>query len=156
MLLLEQPLDHFHLPLSVEAFHQYNIMQDIMHNVQLNDDSDLWIYMWGTSFSSIKAYNALLGWRQVHPIFNWLWQSSTQLKHEFFFFWLLLNDRLNTRGLLRRKNMVLDSYTCELCIIQRDETLNHLFLHCSFARNCWAAIGINLNIRRQPIPAFNS
>jgi hypothetical protein len=33
-----------------------------------------------------------------------------------FFLWLLLNDRLNTRVLLQRKNMTLDSYTCELCL----------------------------------------
>jgi hypothetical protein len=52
-------------------------------------------------------------------------------------FWLLLQDRLNTRGLLRRKNMYLDSYVCELCIRQREEILWHLFFRCPFAKNCW-------------------
>jgi hypothetical protein len=33
--------------------------------------------------------------------------------------------------------MVIDSYTCELCLRQREETLRHLFLRCSFAKNCW-------------------
>jgi hypothetical protein len=38
--------------------------------------------------------------------------------------------------------MHLDSYNCELCILQREETLGHLFFKCSFARNCWQLIGV--------------
>jgi hypothetical protein len=34
---------------------------------------------------------------------------------------VVLKDRLNTRGLLRRKNMQLDSYTCEMCLLQKVE-----------------------------------
>jgi hypothetical protein len=49
-------------------------------------------------------------------------------------FWLLLQDKLNTRGLLRRKHMHLDSYTCELCLLQKEERLRHLFLACPFAK----------------------
>jgi hypothetical protein len=48
----------------------------------------------------------------VHPVFKWLWSSKCQPKQKFFF-WLLLQDRLNTRGMLRRRNMALDSYVCE-------------------------------------------
>jgi hypothetical protein len=50
-------------------------------------------------------------------------------------FLLLLQDRLNTRGLLllRRKNMQLESYTCELCLL-REEKLRHLFFKYSFAK----------------------
>jgi hypothetical protein len=40
--------------------------------------------------------------------------------------------------------MVLDSYTSELCLHQRVETLRHLFLHYPFAKNCWAAIGVQV------------
>lgn len=144
----------FHFPLSVEAFDQLNIMQIILQNVQLNADDDLWVYIWGTHhYSSVKAYKFLIGSRPVHPIYNWLWYSSCQLRHKVFF-WLLLKDRVNTRGLLKKKNMVLDSYTCELCIQQKEESLQHLFLHCSFARNSCAAIGIHLTRRRQPLQAF--
>ena len=60
-----------------------------------------------------------------------------------FFFWLFLKDRLNTRGMLRRRNMFLDSYTCENCILQREETQYHLFFKCSFARQCWNKIGLS-------------
>jgi hypothetical protein len=36
----------------------------------------------------------------------------------------------------------LDSYTCDLCILQREETLRHLFFRCSFAKLCWQRIGV--------------
>jgi hypothetical protein len=67
------------------------------------------------------------------------------MKHKVFF-WLFLKDRLNTRGLLQRKNMELDSYTCDLCIWQYEETIQHLFHHCNFAKACWAAIEISMPI----------
>ncbi|GJN32254.1 hypothetical protein PR202_gb20745 [Eleusine coracana subsp. coracana] len=39
--------------------------------------------------------------------------------------------------------MILHSYTCELCILQREETLRHLFLRCNFAKSCWQSIGVS-------------
>jgi hypothetical protein len=43
---------------------------------------------------------------------------------------------------LRRRNMELDSYSCENCLWQREEILYHLFLRCNFAKACWNSIGI--------------
>jgi hypothetical protein len=34
------------------------------------------------------------------------------------------------------ENITLESYTCENCIWQREETLYHLFLRCNFAKAC--------------------
>jgi hypothetical protein len=45
-------------------------------------------------------------------------------------FWLLLKNKLNTRSFLRRKNMYLDPYARELCILQKEERLCHLFFKC--------------------------
>ncbi|KAG2543454.1 hypothetical protein PVAP13_9NG747977 [Panicum virgatum] len=33
--------------------------------------------------------------------------------------------------------MVLESVTCDLCILQRTETDVHLILRCNFANACW-------------------
>ncbi|TVU31706.1 hypothetical protein EJB05_23404, partial [Eragrostis curvula] len=145
----------FHLPLSVEAYNQFQQLDILMQGVQLTEDSDLWLYIWGNSnFTSAKAYKAMIGHADTHPAFAWMWSSSCQLKHKVFF-WLLLKDRLSTRDLLKRKNMALDSYTCEMCIRQKDETLRHLFLDCSFARNCWALVGINITRRRNAFQALS-
>ncbi|RCV29028.1 hypothetical protein SETIT_5G450400v2 [Setaria italica] len=44
--------------------------------------------------------------------------------------------------------MNLDSYTCELCILQRSETAAHLFFRCNFAKACWNSIGISFTPTR--------
>jgi hypothetical protein len=40
--------------------------------------------------------------------------------------------------------MHLDSYVCELCILENEGKLRHLFLKCPFARNRWLAICITV------------
>lgn len=52
------------------------------------------------------------------------------------FFWLMLRDRLNTRAMLRRKNMRLDSYDCVLCVEHVEENIMHLFFGCPFSSAC--------------------
>jgi hypothetical protein len=79
------------------------------------------------------------GEQQTPPHFSWIWKSSCQARHKFFF-WLLLHDRLNTRNLLGRKNFVLQSYICVNCDSNHEETLFHLFWSCPFALRCWKYI----------------
>jgi hypothetical protein len=38
--------------------------------------------------------------------------------------------------------MHLDSYTCDLCILQKQESLRHLFFRYSFAKNYWQRVGV--------------
>jgi hypothetical protein len=60
--------------------------------------------------------------------------------------WLLLNDRLNTRNILRRRRKHLDEgYSCVLCHENGEETVDHLFFDCSSAVTRWFAIGITWN-----------
>jgi hypothetical protein len=139
---LENLHEIFQLPLSDVAFQQYLALNEELENLPQTQNKDVWTYIWGTAqFSVSKAYKALTGHTPTHPVFNWLWKSKCQPKHKIFF-WLLLQDKLNTRDRLRRRHMSLESYTCENCILQKMETVYHLFLRCSFAKNCWASIGI--------------
>jgi hypothetical protein len=141
---LERLQDQFHLPLSEEAYQEYYELEVMMQLVQYTEEHDYWSYIWGNgNYSSSKAYNHLLGTEQVHPALKWIWRTSCQQNHKVLF-WLLLQDRLNIRGLLKRKNMQLESYTCELCLLQREEKLRHLFFRCSFAKNCWLSIGVQV------------
>jgi hypothetical protein len=115
--------DVFQTPLSVETFEEYCELKIIMQALQLTEENDRWDYIWGNgAYSSAKAYKHLIGSSQTHPAFKWIWMSKCQMKYKVFF-WLLLRDRLNTRGLLRRKHMHLDSYTCELCICREKKAL---------------------------------
>ena len=56
---------------------------------------------------------------------------------------MLIKDRLSTRNILRRKNMHLDSYNCVLCNESVEEIAEHLFLQCSFAKDCWSIINLD-------------
>jgi hypothetical protein len=76
------------------------------------------------------------------------------MKHKVLF-WLLLKDRISTRDLLRRKNKVLDSYSCDLCILQKLETVGHLILPCNFAKACWRVIGATVVTTRSVPHIFN-
>lgn len=129
------------MPLS-EAFQQFQVCSNLIDGLQLNEGPDIWTYIWGSAiFTSSKAYDHLIGTRQVHPAFNWLWKSSCQNKRKLFF-WLWLKSHLNTRALLRRKNRSLEDYNCVLCNHQIEKTMEHLFLFCPFAEVCWASIGV--------------
>jgi hypothetical protein len=136
------PNEMLHIPLSAEAFEQLLSLHDTLDNIQL---LDIWrCSASSTRFSSQTVYAHLTGTtgtRQTLPLFVWLWKSKCQPKHKVFF-WLLLKNRLNTRSLLRRRAMPLDSYTCDNCILQIEETPIHLFFRCNFARRCWLLLGL--------------
>jgi hypothetical protein len=75
----------------------------VLQPLQANNNPDTWKYIWGAKeCSSQKAYKHLTGSHVVHPSFKWIWASSCQLKDKVFY-WLLLKNRLNTRGLLRKE-----------------------------------------------------
>ena len=132
--------DLFHLPLTTQAHEEFLEMENICFMLKTSEHLDLrdtWSYIWGNEFySSIKAYNVLIGFKQTPPHFSWIWKSSCQPKHKVFF-WMLLHDRVNTRNLLRRNNFELEEYNCAVRNCPEEETLHHLFWSCPFAAQCW-------------------
>ena len=130
----------FHLPLSIEAFGQFQELNNIFQSRQLNHANDVWSYVWGSSFfSSKQAYKQLIGHHQIHHSYRWLWTSSCQNKRKLFF-WLVLSDRLSTRALLRRRGMHLDDFNCVFCSLNIEEDLLHMLFHCPFAMACWYSL----------------
>jgi hypothetical protein len=106
------------------------------------NSSDCWTYIWGSGvFTSKKAHDSLISHRQAPTAYQWIWKSWCQGKVKVFF-WLLLNDRLNTRNLLRHKWFHIPSVNCVLCNHDSEETLKHLFFECEFAQSCWTALHI--------------
>lgn len=51
--------------------------------------------------------------------------------------------------------MHLDSYTCDMCILQRLETCAHLLLPYNFAEACWTSIGITVAMTTYMPQIFN-
>lgn len=96
-----------------------------------------------------------MGQNWIHPVFKWLWRSSCQHKHKVFF-WLLAQDRLSTRNILRRRNMQLQSFDFVLCLDSHEETVEHLFLHCQFAKACWNLVGVQVPSLMDPLQVLES
>ena len=122
--------DNFHLPLSHQAFYEFLVLeercQEFRHDTQ-EETHDNWNYIWGSDkFEVKKAYSAMIGHSPSPPHFSWVWATSCQNKHKFFF-WLLLLDRLNTRNLMMRKNFNLPDYNCVTSNCITEESANHLF-----------------------------
>jgi hypothetical protein len=144
----------FNLPLSIEAFQQFQQIENIFQNLQLDGVKDVWLYIWGSSiFTSKRAYRHLIGTCSAHPIFKWIRKSSNQHKHKVLF-WLLSRDRLSTCNILKRKHFHLPSYDCVLCSVNTEETLVHLFLECDLAIACWSLIRVTVSNYNDPIQFF--
>ena len=131
--------EQFHIPLSVEAFQEFQELQEIIQGIQVQEnEKDCWQYIWGSNkYSSKQFYN--LPYKNIRPPsrFLWIWKSRCCNKLRTFS-WLLLMDRLNTRNLPRRRNfnIVDNNYNCALCNDNVEETAFHLFFSCTFSRSC--------------------
>jgi hypothetical protein len=138
----------FHLPLSEQAFQEYQRLQDYIQTIQVQENAkDSWHYIWGNNkYSSSKFYN--FPYRNFQPPapFLWIWNSKCCNKLRVFT-WLLLMDRLNTRNILKRKRHRLqgNNYNCVLCDGNVEETAFHLFFSCPFSQRCWQQLGIHWN-----------
>jgi len=110
---------------------------------ELNDE---WSYIWGGGrYSASKFYrHSFIAVITPKPL-KWIWKSKCVPKIKFFS-WLLLKDKLNTRNMLRRRRKFLEEgYSCPVCLLDVEETRDHLFFGCSYARERWHILNINFN-----------
>lgn len=56
--------------------------------------------------------------------------------------------------MLRRRNMHLEAYSCVFWADSEDETVEHLFLHCPFAQQCWGSINLTVLLSWSPFTTF--
>jgi hypothetical protein len=103
-------LNCFRIPMSREAYNELLQLQNFLEDLYPvdQDGKDSWIYIWGQHrYSSSKYYH--YHFRDIQPNLTilWIWKSKCIPKIKFFA-WLLLNDRLNTRNILRRRRKFLE------------------------------------------------
>lgn len=78
--------------------------------------------------------------------FEWLagvWQAYISPRRSVLYVRILRN-RIATNDNLKNCGMIFRSYCCMR--MRSDETVNHLFLHCSFARVVWRLLFDKCNI----------
>lgn len=134
----------FFLPLSHQAFSEFQAMELVLSQVQLNDTGrDCWTTVWkdGT-YSSSLYYKHCFREVVASPIYAWIWKSKVLLRIKVFA-WLMVSDRLNTREMIKRRNWKLEGTDhCVLCPTQTTETWMHLFFHCNFSVRVWTYLQI--------------
>jgi hypothetical protein len=136
--------DNFSLPLSPEALQEVKDLQEEAASTVLSHATiDSWTYVWGSAFYTSRRYYKYC-FREIvpHVAFKWIWKSKC-IPRVKFFCWIVFSDRLNTRGMLKRRNFQLNSgYNCVCCDSLVEETIDHLFLRCPFSTSCWASLNI--------------
>jgi hypothetical protein len=75
--------DLFHLPLSVQAYEEFQVVAEEMRVSPLSMAQDVWQYKWGTTFTAARYYQHLFSAVTVMPVFQWIWKSSCIMKHNF-------------------------------------------------------------------------
>jgi hypothetical protein len=113
-----------------------------------HEEKDVWTFIWGHHVYSVsKFYHHHI--KSIRPPITmlWIWKSKCIPRIKFFS-WLLLNDRLNTRNMLRRKKY-LENYNCVMGQCNTKETLEHLFFECPSAAAWWFSLGIVWNEEAQ-------
>ena len=79
---------------------------------------------------------------EIAPVLmRWIWKSCVLPKHKFFF-WLLLQDRLNTRDPLARKNFTVSSVLKEFMRIYLVYFLDVILVEISSGSLTWNGIMI--------------
>ena len=137
----------FALPISQEAFEELETLGDFLQLQTFDEESrDTWTYQWGNAtYSSSKFYKLAFQNLPEHRVFSWLWKSKCTPRVKFFA-WLVLVDILNTKTMLRKRNLFdEDDEHCVLCTAGIDEDLDHLFFDCPFSKRCWEKIGMQRN-----------
>ncbi|KAG8071758.1 hypothetical protein GUJ93_ZPchr0006g43597 [Zizania palustris] len=135
----------FFLPLSEQAQEEFDQLKEKIQSLNPTEqEQDNWSYIWGLSkYTPKKYYNYTYSSIEAHPIFKWIWACQCEKKIKLFS-WFMVNDRLHTKDILCRKNLLYDNgdYNCILCGHGILENVLHLFVDCQFSKRCWARMDI--------------
>jgi hypothetical protein len=116
--------------------------------VRLTDDPDNFVWKLTTSglFTVKSMYADLMN---GHTVFlrKYIWKLKVPLKVKIFM-WFLYHKVILTKDNLAKRNW----NGCKKCAFcDSEESINHLFFHCPFAKLIWRTIHFTFNIPLQPM-----
>lgn len=134
----------FRLPLSQQALLELEELQMQLQQIPYDaDEVDIWTPIWSGAYASKQFYSYIYDMLDAHPIFRELWKTSCTPRVKFFI-WLIMVDRLNTKSMLKRRNLhIQDDEICVMCDTGEEEDIEHLFFRCPFAIQCWSSINFH-------------
>jgi hypothetical protein len=104
---------------------------------ELSDNTDQRIFCWGNcNYAVAKLYKLTFSDTQAPATFRLVWKSKVTSRIKIFARLILL-DRLNMKNMLARRN--LNVQPDSLCVLYDEgieETIDHLFFDCHFAKQC--------------------
>eukprot|EP00253_Pinus_taeda_P033267 PITA_33267 len=104
----------------------------------------------GSIYTIKSGYQHIYNDTYQTPIWNhWriIWKSEAIPKIKFFN-WLLLKGKVLTAENLKKRGIISPSRCPNCCSVE--ETIQHLFLDCPFAKRCWIKLSSLGNINWQP------
>jgi len=129
----------------VQVILDFLLVWDITRTITLRagtPDRLLWKWTSDQNFSTASAYKAFFIGQHSIPGAKILSKTRAPGKCKFFG-WLVLHDRCWTYARRRRHNLQTDD-SCALCC-QESETITHLLVGCSLAREIWYAVLLRLH-----------
>ncbi len=126
-------------PATSEAMAELSLLNSLIGSLSLTGQSDVIGWRWGnrSSFTVSSAYRFLIFDGINDTKITQLWKLRVPLKIKIFL-WLGARNRIPLAELLKRRGWI-GPTICSLCR-QDDESSEHLFFGCNFARGVWAWI----------------
>lgn len=133
----------FVIPITQAAAQELDDLREIVQDFNLVDGIDQRIFYWGNDkYLAAKLYKMAFLSMPAPASFRIIWKSKVTPRVKFFA-WLILLDRLNTKNMLSRRHFnVQPNCLCGMCKENEEETIEHLFFNCEFAKKCWDKLGI--------------
>ena len=130
--------------LTARATSQLHLVQQLLGGVHLDDSTDKRISVFSKGEVGLDTgalYRLLKSRGQRNDLgANFVWKNSAPPRVQLFM-WLLVQGRIQSRSLLRKKHIVQDS-TCEVCNAS-EETPEHIIGGCAIAVSFWARLNLN-------------
>ena len=121
----------------------YHLVERLMR-IHLTNEVDRFNWrLTPTGVFSVKTYYAELMNGTTSYLRKYLWKLKVPLKIRIFLWFLHRKELLTKDNLIKRRWI-----GCKKCVFcDTDETVEHLFISCPFARNIWRLVHFTFNIK---------